>query len=196
MLRGRIHFPLGMIEPHVAGLTGLGRAGFFDREGVARVAGIALCSAELRAGAIFAQLSDFSDALVAKLVASTAALLAFRHCHRLPVNCRHGFHGSPRHGMLAFLELRHLRFVALSAGFRSWNFGFGYVGCGGVLITVTGDAGNFRRAVLAELPVGNNVRRDLGMALDTLAWSGGLCKKSDGRKRCKDKDEREGARSR
>ena len=41
VLGGGVHLPLGMVEPHVAGLAGLRLPRLLDREGVPGVAGVA-----------------------------------------------------------------------------------------------------------------------------------------------------------
>ena len=175
VFRGRVHLPLRVIEAHVAGLTGLRRAGFIDREGVASVAGVALRRAEFSAGTVVAQFGNLGGAFVANLVAAAASLFALDHGHRLPVNRRHGLHRGPGHGVLASFELRDLGLVALGAGFRRGNFCLGHVGRGRVPVAVTGYATDFGCAVLAELPVSDDVGCDFVVALDALGRSGSLC---------------------
>ena len=166
MLGSRIHFPLRMIETHVAGFAGLRLLSFFDGKCVPRVAGIALGRTEF--GAVLAQLDDFSRRLVADLVTPAASFLALGHRHRLPVNCGHGFHGRPRRRVLSFIELLDLSLMARGASFRRGNLYLGHVARGRVLVTVAGDTSHLELAVLAELPIRNNVGSDLAVAVHTL----------------------------
>jgi hypothetical protein len=47
-----------------------------------------------------------------------------------------------------------------------------------VLIAMAGDAGDFGGAVLAELPVGDDIGRDFGMAINALSRRSGLSEES------------------
>lgn len=174
MLRRRVHFPLGMVESHVAGLAGLRRAGFFGGESVTGMARIALRRSEFGACAVLAEFGHLRQSLIPDLVASAATLLALSHGHGLPVNGRHGLHRRPRHGVFALPELCDLRLVALGASFRRGDLHFRHVACRCVLVAVTSHARNLDSAVLAELPIGDDVGRDFAVAVDALRRSSGL----------------------
>ena len=91
--------------------------------------------------------------------------------HGLPVDGGHGFHSRPCHGVLALLELCHLGFVALGAGFRGRDFGLRRIHCRAMVRAVTSIAGNVHLAVTTLFPVGNNIGGDLTVALNALLAS-------------------------
>ena len=153
---------------------------------MASVAGIALRRAEFAAS--LAEFDNLTQGLVANLMAAAAALFTFGHCHGLPVDRRHGFHGRPRDGVLALVELCDLGFVAGGAGFRRGNLDLGHVGGGGMLVAVAGDAGHIHLAMLAELPVGDDAGSDLAMTLDTL--NGGRLTRGQQRRNDRNRKER------
>src|SRR6266496_1505634 len=117
---------------------------------------------------MLAEILDLCGSLQANLVTAAAALLAFNHRHRLPVNGRHRLHGCPRQGVLSFLVLLDLCRVARRARVRSRDLDLGYVGCRGVLVSVTTHTADLDLAVLAESPVRNDIGRHLGVTADTL----------------------------
>ena len=74
VLGGGIHFPLRMIEPHVAGLAGLRLLGLLLRERMPRMAGVA--GRYAKPGACLFQVLDFLGGLEPDLMASAAAFHA------------------------------------------------------------------------------------------------------------------------
>ena len=136
-----------MIETHMAGFAGLGLPRFLNREGVARVAGIAGGSAESRICSF--QILYLSDTFDSDLVASSAAFHALGENGRLPVHGRHGLHCGPGEGMFSRLILLHLRIVAGRAGIRSGDLSLGHVVGRRMLVAMTYGAIKARLAMFA-----------------------------------------------
>src|SRR5512146_959603 len=108
-----------MVETHVAGFARLRLARLVDREGMPRMTGVARRNTVMVA--LLGQRRNLLRRLDANLVATAAAFHAFGFRHGLIVNGWHRLHRSPRHGMLALLELRDLFLVALGASVGSRN---------------------------------------------------------------------------
>ena len=155
-----------MIETHVAAFTSLRLACLLNRKGMTRVTGIACCRAKLRS--TLAQFGDLCRGLHADLVASTAALFALDHRHGLPVDRGHRLHCGPGKRMLSLLVLRDLVRVTIFTGIWSGYLDFGNIRRCGVLIPVAHNAPNIGLAVLAQLPVGDDVGSRLAVAFNAL----------------------------
>ena len=115
---------------------------------------------------LLGELRNLFRRLDADFVAAAAPFHALGFGHRLIMNGWHRFHGGPCHRVLPFLELRNLLLMALRASIRSRNLGLGNVGSAVVSIAMAGVATDARFAVMALLPIGNDVGSLLGMATD------------------------------
>jgi hypothetical protein len=69
--------------------------------------------------------------------------------------------------MLSGSELLYLRSVAKRTGIRSWNRGIRYILSRFVLITMAYGTVNVTLAVLAQLPISNDVGCNLFVAINT-----------------------------
>ena len=154
-----------MIETHVARLASLRLPRLQHRKRVPRVTGITRSEAKTLA-ALF-QLGDLGFGLQADLVTATAALHAIGQRHRLPVNGRHRLHRGPRKSVFALAELLELRRVTGGARLRRRNLGLRGVVRTRVLVAVAGRAIDIFLAVLALLPIRDDVRGDLFVAFNT-----------------------------
>ena len=108
---------------------------------------------------------------------ATPASSSVNQGHRLPMNGWHGFHRRPSDGMLPFLELSNLCFVALSVSVGRGNLCFCGVGGRSVLVAMARDTGDLGSTVLTELPIGNDVRGHFAVTVYALGGSSTLSKK-------------------
>jgi hypothetical protein len=84
------------------------------------------------------------------------------------MNRGHRLHRRPRQRVLSFLVLLDLRGVAGRTCIGSRQLHLGNIAGRGVLIAMARDASNLRLAMLAQLPVGDDIRSNLGVAFDAL----------------------------
>ncbi len=166
VLAGRVHLPLRVVEPHVAGLTGLGLLRLLEREGVTGVAGVAGGVAE-GARPVGGDLLQVGVALEPDLVAAAATLHPVGHRDRLGVDRRHRLHCGPGQRVLPLLELRDLRVVADGAGVGRRQLRLRDVVGALVLAPVAGLAADRSAAVLRQLPVLDDLRGRFEVAADT-----------------------------
>jgi hypothetical protein len=154
-----------MIKAHVAGLTGLRLTGFLDGEEVPRVARITRRDAESRP--LRLQLPDLGFRLEADLMTPATAFHPFGQRHRKPVRGRHSLHRRPRLCVLAPLELLDLRVMTRGARLRRRNARFCDILGRRVFLTMADSAINPVLAVRAQLPIRDDIGRDLLVALNT-----------------------------
>lgn len=160
---GRVHFPLGMVESHMTGLASLRLPGFDGAEYMAGMAGVTGGKSET--SAFLLKIRHVFLAFQTDLVATPAALHSFHQGHRLPVSRGHGLHGRPGLCVFTGAELVPSNLVAHAAAIRLngndlVNIIIRHMGC-----AVTNNTGNLILAVFAQLPVGDDLRRVLLMAL-------------------------------
>lgn len=153
-----------MIEAHVAGLAGLRLPCLVCRERVAGVTGITGGGAKL--AATMAQFRDLGSGFEPDLVAAATSFPPFNERHGLPMNRGHRFHCRPCHGVLSVLELLGLRLVTGSTSVGSGDLHLGNIGGGGMLGAVASLTSDFDATVLAELPIGDDVRCNFGVAVN------------------------------
>ena len=144
---------------------------------MAGMAGIACSSAPLQGAG-----RDAAKFLKAQLdigvgrayfMARRTSLLATRQAALVQVGLR--LHGGEGMRVLALPVLIHLGLMTLGADVWSRNQDIGYIASGGVVRAMAGYATHLRLAVLALLPVRNNLRRGFGMAIDALSVRGRRC---------------------
>ena len=155
-----------MINAHVTGSAGLRLSGLPDGEEMPGVADIARCGT--KPCALSLEVFDLSFSFQSNLVTSTAPFHSLHQGHGLPMGCRHGLHGSPRKGMLALLELFHLRFMAAGTRLRCCKLDPSNILSGHVPVSVTFSTSHGFPAVLAQLPIGDDVGGYLAVTLEAL----------------------------
>ena len=154
------HFPLGMVETHVAGLASLGLLGLFFTEGVARVTVLAV-HAVLVVLALFPLPGLLVDDALA--VAAAATLLTGDEGIGLAMSVGHGAQGHVAQSMFAVQVLAGLVLVTFGTGFDGRQQGLVHIVVALVAVAMATGAVH----VLghhAAVEIGDEIRSDLRVA--------------------------------